>query len=64
MKKKRFLPVVLLLVVCVLIISMVRGCRSKQAGNGPLNQEILPQAVMKVEKGIFKGRSRPVGIYH
>lgn len=54
MKKKRFLPVVLLLVVCVLIISMVRGCRSKQAGNGPLNQEILPQAVMKVEKGDFQ----------
>ena len=53
-KKRWFLPVILILVVGVLIILLVQGRRAKSTGDGPLKQEIQPQAVMKVEKGDFQ----------
>ncbi|NLW58823.1 MAG: efflux RND transporter periplasmic adaptor subunit [Firmicutes bacterium] len=52
-KKRWFLPVILLFVVSVLIFT-VRARRAKPAGSGPFNQEIPPNAVMKVEKGNFQ----------
>lgn len=51
-KRKRWvLPVLLLLVVSVIIIFVAQSRKTKLTGSGPLNQEIMPQAVMKVERG-------------
>lgn len=50
-KKKRWiLPVIILLVVGGFIFLRWQGRKAQVAGNGPLNQEIPPRAVMKVEK--------------
>ena len=50
-KKKRWiLPVIILLVVGGFIFLRWQGRKAQVAGNGLLNQEISPRAVMKVEK--------------
>lgn len=53
-KKRWLLPVILFLVVGLVIVFAVQGRRAKLTGSGPLNQEIPPNAVMKVEKGDFQ----------
>lgn len=50
-RKRLLLLAAILITVCGLIFLIGQGRRAKQAGNGPLNQEISPRAVLKVEKG-------------
>ena len=49
-KRRRFLPVLLILVIGGVLFFWVRGSRMKPAGNGALRSDIRPQMVMTVEK--------------
>ena len=50
-KRKRWiLPVIILLIIGAFLIWRGRGRKMRVAGNGPLNLDLSPRAVMKVEK--------------